>query len=230
MNFETDPNIIKLDEKIFWYKNFLSEEEVSTITKLLMAQNVRPHFFEEIQFKTTDYMPELFPIWEKVSKFIYPDLVVHPLLHTIYFGEGKEMLPHCDSPGEGMEEELTVPDVWGTCCYLSYGVIVYFGDFTGGEVYYPNQGVEIAVQPGDLVIHGALKEYEHGVAKVKSGHRFAYSNFALKPEKNPGSFYNYGTKEYEEYSKDLTKWALPLFDNKNSVNLVQKPGKPIDQE
>ncbi|MGA1046549.1 MAG: hypothetical protein ACO3UU_00935, partial [Minisyncoccia bacterium] len=157
MKFELNPNIIKLDDKIFWYKNFLSPETVDSITGLLMRQNVRPHFFEEIQFKTTDFMPELFPVWEKVSDFIYPDLVIHPLLHTIYFGEGKEMLPHCDSPGEDMEEELTVPDVWGTCCYLSYGVITYFGDFTGGEVYYPHQNIEIPVQPGDLVIHGALK-------------------------------------------------------------------------
>lgn len=228
MRFELDPNIIKVADGIFWYKNFLSKEVVDEINAITASKQVKPHYFDEIDFETTEAMPELFPIWEKVSEFISPDLVVHPLLNMIYYATDVEMQPHCDSPGEGMTEKLTVPDVWGTCCILSHGVIVYFGDFTGGELYYPNQNVEIAVQPGDLVIHGALAEHMHGVRKVSSGRRYAYSNFALKPEKNPGSFYNYGTKEYLEVSKELDRWSLPLFANKDSVQLEQKEGHYLD--
>jgi hypothetical protein len=102
---------------------------------------------------------------------------------------------------------------------LSWGVCVYFGEFSGGEVYYPKQNIEIPVQPGDLVIHGALRSHEHGVRAVRSGVRYVFSNFSLKPEKNPGSFYNYGTKENEERQKNIDLWMQPLKDNKKSVVL-----------
>jgi hypothetical protein len=230
MKFESDPNIIKLDEKIFWYKNFIPQDEVKQITDLLMSKNAAPTFFyEEMGFRTTDFTPELHPIWEKISELIYPDLVIHPLLNAIYFEVGKEMMAHCDSPGEDMTEELTVPDVWGTCCGLSYGAIVYFGEFSGGEVYYPNQNIEVPVQPGDLVIHGALASHMHGVRKVTEGHRFAYSNFAMKPEKNPGSFYNYKTPEYYEHIKNLTSWAGPLIENPACLVMRQDAPTPISK-
>jgi hypothetical protein len=227
MKFESNPNIIKVADGIFWYKNFLSKEEVEKINEVVMNKKVKPHYFEEIHFETTEHMEELFPIWEKMSEFIYPDLVMHPLLNMIYYAEDVGMEPHCDSPGEDMNESLTVPDVWGTCCLLTYAAITYFGDFTGGEVYYPNQDITVPVQPGDLIIHGALKEHMHGVQGVKSGHRYAFSNFALAPEKNPGSFYNYGTEEYKEYSKNLSQWHTPLQRNEKSLDMKQKDGRYI---
>lgn len=217
--FSDDPNIIKLDEKIFWYKNFISQEDVELINSKTPKLELSNHWYEEIEFKVTDLIPQLVPIWNKISDFLHPEYVIHPMASMIYFGPGKQMLPHCDSPGEDMAEELTVPDVWSTCCVLSWGAIVYFGEFTGGEVYYPNQGIEIPVQPGDLVIHGALRTHEHGVRPVKTGVRYAFSNFSLAPEKNPGSFYNYGTKENEERQKNMNDWLQPLFENKNSVVL-----------
>jgi hypothetical protein len=215
--FKDNPNIIQLDEKIFWYKNFIPQEDVDLINaeseKLIMGN----HWFEEIQFKVTWYTPLLVPVWNKISEFLYPDYVIHPMASMLYFRDGAQMAPHCDSPGEDMIDELTVPDVWATCCVLSYGACVYFGEFTGGEIYYPNQNIEIPVQPGDLVIHGALKSHSHGVRPVTSGSRYTFSNFALKPEKNPGSFYNYGTKENEERQKNIDLWLQPLFNNDKSV-------------
>ena len=215
--FKDDPNIIKLDEGIFWYKNFLSKEEVEVINKRTLELNLGTHWFDQIEFKVTSAMPELVPVWNKISEFLAPEYVIHPMASMLYFGEGKQMLPHCDSPGEDMTEALTVPDVWATCCVLSWGACVYFGEFTGGQIYYPNQGIDIAVQPGDLVIHSALTSHEHGVRPVESGVRYTFSNFSLKPEKNPGSFYNYGTKENEERQKNVDQWLQPLFKNEKSV-------------
>lgn len=220
--FQDDPNIIQLDEKIFWYKNFVSQDQVDIINATTPGLQLGNHWFDEIEFKTTEYTPELVPVWNKVSEFLYPEYVIHPMASMLYFGPGSQMLPHCDSPGEDMINKLSVPDVWSTCCVLSWGACVYFGKFTGGEIYYPNQGIEIPVQPGDLVIHGALKSHEHGVRPVKSGVRYTFSNFSLKPEKNPGSFYNYGTKENEDRQKNVNEWLQPLFNNKNSVILPEQ--------
>lgn len=218
--FSDNPNIIQLEEKIFLYKNFISNDEVELINSIVNKQkDLYNHYFEQIEFKVTELIPDLFPVWNKISELLYPEYVIHPMLHMMCFEEGKQMLPHCDSPGEGMTEDLTVPDVWGTCCALSWGVCVYFGEFSGGEVYYPNQNIEISVQPGDLVIHGALKSHEHGVRAVKSGVRYVFSNFSLKSDKNPGSFYNYGTEEHEERQKSIHKWMTPLKINLKSVIL-----------
>jgi hypothetical protein len=219
--FQDDPNITKLDDKIFLYKNFISKEYVELVNEATAKLEISNHWFDEIEFKVTTAMPELLPVWNKVSEFLAPEYVIHPMASMLYFGEGKQMLPHCDSPGEDMTEALTVPDVWGTCCVLSWGACVYFGDFTGGEIYYPNQNIEVPVQPGDLVIHSALASHEHGVRPVKTGLRYTFSNFSLKPEKNPGSFYNYGTPEQEEKQKDFYSWLEPLFKNDKSVILPE---------
>ncbi len=219
--FQDDPNIIQLEEKIFWYKNFISKDQVDLVNSKSPVLELSNHWFDEIEFKVTEFIPELVPVWDKVSEFLYPEYVIHPMASMLYFGPGAQMLPHCDSPGEEMTDELTVPDVWATCCVLSWGACVYFGEFTGGEIYYPNQNIEIPVQPGDLVIHGALKSHEHGVRPVKSGVRYTFSNFSLSPEKNPGSFYNYGTKENKERQKDINQWLQPLFKNEKSVVLPE---------
>jgi hypothetical protein len=207
----------KLDEKLFYFPNFISEEDVRLINEKIKETESIKHPFEEMRFGTTPSIPELFPVWEKVSELIAPDYVIHPLLNLLHFKEGASMDPHCDSPGEGNHEELTMPDMWSTCCLLSYGVCVYFGEYTGGEVYYPNQNITIPVKPGDLVIHGALEDYSHGVKEVTSGSRYTYSNFALRADKNPGTFYNYGTEEYKEKTKNLdylvSSWQTPLIDN-----------------
>ena len=159
----------------------------------------------------------MFTIWEKLSDVLYPTHVMHPQLQVLHFKEGGSMQPHWDSPGEGHHDDLTLPDTWSTCCVLDYGVCVYFGDYTGGEVYYPKLEIEIAVEPGDLVIHGALQDYEHGVNVVTSGTRYTYSNFALKTEKNPGTFPNYKTDEYYSCTKtqeDRTKvWCSPKWND-----------------
>jgi len=215
------PGLQKLDEKLYYFPNFLTKEEVDFINSSIKEDKSIKHPFEELNYGTTATVPELFPVWEKISEVLAPDYVIHPLLNLLHFKEGASMEPHCDSPGEGNHEELTLPDKWSTCCLLTFGVVVYFGEFKGGEVYYPNQNITIEVQPGDLVIHGALDDYMHGVKPVKYGSRFAYSNFALRADKNPGTFYNYGSKEYKEKTKDLkyvrSIWQQPLVENENLV-------------
>lgn len=217
--FTDNPNIVKLSDKIYHYKGFLTSEELEKINKIVDKVETSNHYFEEIEFRPVKEIKELFPIWEKVSDLLYPEYVIHPLLHMLKFSEGSKMLPHCDSPGEGNDEELTVPDLWGTCCLLSWGVITYFGDWEGGELYYPNQGIEIDVKPGDLVIHGALSDCMHGVKEITKGTRYAFSNFSLKADKNPGSFYNYKTPEYYEAIKDLDTWLGPIKENPKVIKM-----------
>lgn len=222
------PNLQRLDEKLYYIPNFISKEKVDYINKLLKEREDKStkHPFAELNYGVTAAIPELFPIWEQISELLAPQYVVHPLLSMLHYKEGASMEPHWDSPGEGNHEDLTLPDVWSTCCLLEFGVVLYFGEFTGGEVIYPKQDRVVSVQPGDLVIHGALEDYAHGVKPVLSGSRYAYSNFCLEASKNPGTFYNYGTKEYKLQIEDRSRleeiWMNPLVENDQIVILEEE--------
>lgn len=222
--FTENPNLLNPAKGVYWYKGFFTPEEVEKFNNIINSKELEYDnpYFDNIEFKSTSIIPELHEVWEKISAFMYPEFVIHPMLTLLRYDVGTIMVPHSDSPGEDHPEELTVPDLWGTCHLLSWGVCTYFGDFTGGEVEYPNQDLVVPVQPGDLVIHGALAENLHGVKEVKSGVRYCYSNFSLKAEKNPGSFYNYKTDEYYESVKDLEKWMTPLFENPRMAEIKSK--------
>ena len=152
---------------------------------------------------------------------------MHPqgnvLIITPEMNEG--MFTHSDSPGKGECHRLSQVDVWKTCCVLDFGLVGYFGNFDGGEIFYVNINKDgnrndgigeqncLTIKPerGDLVIHGAFSPHSHGVRPVSSGRRYAFSNFVLKAEDNPGSFYNYKTPEYYEQIKDKDTLTLEQF-------------------
>ncbi len=218
--FSDNPGFTKLADKVFVYKNFVSEEKVNQINNIAnqfsKEKTTITEDYAKIDWykdKTTPLIPELIDVWNSASELISPEYIIHPnlSLQVIRPGDGGMFL-HQDSPGEGMEEELTQIDRWNTCCIIHYGLVVYFGEFTGGETYYPRLDMEYSVQPGDLVIHGAHMDCEHGVREVTSGVRYAYSNFMLPIEKNPGTFPSYGTKEdLERKEKGLIKvWNMPI--------------------
>jgi hypothetical protein len=154
-----------------------------------------------------------------MSQFLYPTHLIHPRLEVSIIKPGDSgMAVHADSPGEGNHDVLTQEDVWGTCTILDYGVVAYFGDYTGGAIYYPEQGIEFIPEPGDLVIHIALPSHKHGVKPVDSGVRYAFSNFSLPSTKNPGSFYTFNSLEYNQvrYTAEDYPFALgkKLKENK----------------
>ena len=213
--FYSNPGFTKLADKIYVYKEFVPKEKVEEINEI-MSQNLTEELinygnkFQNVEWykgKTSILIPELIDVWNAASELISPEYIIHPNLNLqiIKPGDGGMFL-HQDSPGEDMEEALTQPDRWNTCCIIHYGLVIYFGEFTGGETYYPRQNLDYAVQPGDLVIHGAHTDCEHGVREVTSGIRYAYSNFMMPIEKNPGTFPSYNTKE------DLERTAAGLVN------------------
>ena len=220
--FINDPSLTTITDGIYIYKNFLDSSIVERITAIadkhedelgvLEGQTEKNPWYKE---RLSPEIPELFEVWNTISEFLYPTHVMHPMMNLIVMREGSDMFVHEDSPGEGNGDMLTVTDAWSSCCLLDYGVIAYFGEWEGGEVFYPELGLEVSPQAGDLVIHGATSKWRHGVKTVTSGRRYAFSNFSLKPEKNPGSFYNYKTKELDNQIKEggLGAWQKPLFEN-----------------
>lgn len=252
--FTDNKNLEKIAEGIWIYRNFISKEKVQEINSIMEKYKDNadlPHSqggtkYDEMlldwyQDKTSPNIPELYPVWKQISELLYPEYAIHPQLYLIVTREDDEMFVHSDSPGEGMEENLSAEDRWNTCCVLHYGAIVYFGDYTGGEVFYVHynengefegnrtpyiEGRELKLQtkPGDLVIHGALSNHAHGVHNIKSGYRYAFSNFVLPSEKNPGTFPLYNTKENDErWNSGPTEWLTP-------INFKWEPSETLKEE
>lgn len=224
--FSDNPNLIQVAPKVWIYKNFIPAEVVKQINDQMVEKaeiigeewkTTMTHAIDWYTDKSGPVILQLRDIWAQASELIAPEYIIHPNECLLVFSEGDEMFIHSDSPGEEMASELTQHDRWNTCCVLHYGLCIYFGDFEGGEVFYPNissEGVvvglegnekclEVPVEPGDLVIHGALEDYAHGVRKVTKGSRYTFSNFVLPKEKNPGTFPNYGTPENAERNKGI---------------------------
>lgn len=253
-SFKKNPNMEQLAPKIFLYKNFISGDLLVKINKILEEHKNMSTLKSNLDWynsRTSDVVPEIHEVWEKASELIYPDLSMHPQLCVLRSTVGQPgMFHHSDAPGEPHEncgpicgtcdistKALISKDSWKTCCRLHYGLIVYFGDFEGGEIYYPNidrngkyvgnfnplnEGNEFLVKPnnGDLIIHGSHGDYTHGTKPVTRGVRYAYSNFVLPSAVNPGTFFNYKTPEYQrqislikQNSKERwTNWVQPVND------------------
>ena len=236
----TDPYGTK--SGIFVFKNFINDELIESIENFLNSEEEKEilkspsNLISWYEDKTTALPLRLIEVWEAISELLSPDWVIHPsaaILKTT--PKDKGMFVHSDSPGKKQCHLLSQNDTYSTCCELDYGVVAYFGDFEGGEIFYPDlnpdgtikdawslinnpECFEYKPEKGDLVIHCAFDPYSHGVRDVKSGTRYAYSNFSLKAIDNPGTFYNYGTEEYLKQigNKDIESvlnWLPPLKDN-----------------
>jgi hypothetical protein len=229
---------------VFIFKGFFTDEECKMVEDALKDYDLSDKYQDTlINWYANKVSPPLQPIhqlWEKASELLYPEYVMHPqanvLIITPEMNEG--MFTHSDSPGKGECHRLSQVDVWKTCCELDYGLVGYFGDFEGGEIFYvnidkngnrtdgigPDDCLHIKPERGDLVIHGAFAPHAHGVKPVTSGRRYAFSNFVLKAEDNPGTFYNYKTPEYYNQIKDKDNLSLKDF-----VNIWMKPLKENPQ-
>jgi len=223
---------------VFVFKNIIPQNIIDMVEEQLKEEDNLVTTYKDTLIdwyaeKTTNPIRNIIDIWEYISELIYPEYVIHPSRNFLKVKPGDNgMFVHSDSPGKGACHLLSQPDVFRTCCEIDYGLVAYFGDFEGGEIFYPNLNpdgskkttnfdgpcFEYKPNKGDVVIHGAFSDYAHGVREVKSGVRYAYSNFVLKAEDNPGTFYNYKTKEYYEQIGDKSMeyevaWMKPLIQN-----------------
>jgi len=225
---------------VFVFKKIIPEDMINHFESQLKKQeedavvNVyKDTLIDWYSEKTTAPVDGIINLWETISDIIYPEYVIHPCRNFLKVKPGDNgMFTHSDSPGKNSCHLLSQVDVFKTCCIIDYGLVAYLGDFEGGEVFYPNLNpdgtkkvdnfdgpcLEYKPEKGDVIIHGAFTDYAHGVREVKSGIRYAFSNFVLKYEENPGTFYNYKTQEYYNQIGDKTldfelDWMTPLKQN-----------------
>ena len=133
--------------------------------------------------KRPDLKDEVMSIMKELeSKYIKTatellDFPVEPKFSTlnnyVYWNPGKRMLPHYDNLGG----DHSAP--------VMYGCVFYLNDnFEGGELWYPNQGVEYVPEAGDMIIHPGSREYSHGVRDIISGLRISAGSFITQKDQS----------------------------------------------
>lgn len=86
------------------------------------------------------------------------------------WSEGEFQPVHADGEGPGGEpNEAYIVD---------YGSVIYLNDgYEGGEIYFPEYGIELKPKPGTVVFFPSNNMYNHGVKPITSGIRYTSAQF-----------------------------------------------------
>lgn len=170
---------------IYQQENFLSEEEIIDIN-LYFAQN---NDWERIpdnklwdnrcinipNLNNKEFVSKLVNINDRTENKIIEVLKPKSKIYTelFQFCRSFKMMandPHSDSTGNLGEDNGTSQRHFSSIIYLNQ-------DFSGGELFFPNQNINIYPKPGLLAIFPSTHEYMHGVKEIFNGVRFTMLNF-----------------------------------------------------
>jgi hypothetical protein len=175
------------DLEIYVVEDFLSEQELSLLDKEIseanlgglwsspMGNTTKVNTWEGRTYFSKNH-DLILQIYNKVVDFYSENIgsIEGVDISEVFMGIGPinrtqvgGSLPAHDDLGP---PELNAP--------VEYGVVLYLNDdYSGGELYYSELDLEIAPKRGMLVVHGATKQYTHGVREVTSGTRYGLTMF-----------------------------------------------------
>lgn len=172
--------------EIIVLKEFSTKEEAATLYTYLSSMYLAAKERDD-SIKRTDLADESLKIINQLEqKYIdfatkNLDFVVEPKFSTlknyVYWEPGKRMLPHYDNLGG----DHSAPVMYGCVYYLN-------DDFEGGELWYPNQGVEYRPVAGEMILHPGSREYSHGVREIISGLRISAGSFITQKDQTDDEF------------------------------------------
>ncbi len=130
---------------------------------------------------------EMQAVEEDVRNMLRPylkdDLILGALgsIHRLKVGDG--MFVHTDNPASKRdildEEGNKIATTNGHNNYCVLAMIIYLTDFNGGQLFFPELGVEWQPKANDIVFFPGVDErYDHGVRRVLEGeHRYVVTGF-----------------------------------------------------
>lgn len=172
--------ISNIDKNIFILKNFISQEEADVL--LNIALNSSSSDWEQYDYiphgedhewenrilmldPSNDTVNKIFTrIQDIINKIIGTNKYEYTGFNSIYRAQqGDFMKTHADI-GLGPK--------------FKYGIVLYLnGNYTGGEIYYPNLNIVVKPEALSLVLHPANEIYRHGVREVTLGTRYSMTSF-----------------------------------------------------
>lgn len=177
----------EISEDIFIYKNFLGYEECNEIVEYLDQLNESDWVLDRPGYsfyKRTERLDVISKVRDKIVSILPDALNLGVCASAVRMKKGAYWEIHSDVHDFFEIEKLANSYVEGQP-YLEkelsvYGTVVYFNNFEGGEIYYPNQGIIYKPSPGDLVIHSSSDKCLHGVKPLVSEKRYSYANHIYK--------------------------------------------------
>ena len=170
-------------DKLWEYENFLTREEVDAIMGVVSSSEESSWFSENLPDYDQHHAgktlpvgntPELEPIINKINARV--DALFLGATSMVNIGSvvrGSSIYTpvglHRDNEDEDMSDNRNADN--------KYGILMYLNDtFDGGEICYPELGIEYKPKPGVLLIHYAGNL--HGVNPISNGVRYSMTSFA----------------------------------------------------
>lgn len=172
--------------KIIVIKEFATKEETQTLYRHLYSKypynNIKLPEAEadELSKRSKEIIEKLEKKYIDFAS-LNLDFEAEPLFKSLknyeYWEAGKQMPPHFDN----LAGAHLKPVMYGCVFYIN-------DDFEGGQLWYPNQGVEYTPVAGEMIIHPGSREYSHGVKMVNSGLRITSSAFIHQKDVQDDNF------------------------------------------
>jgi hypothetical protein len=177
-------NMDEIGDEIYVYKGFLSQEEIDPYLNMMLNKK---DWLDGAQFNKptieTFWHADFANILKKIQDEIALDGMFVDLTPSVTrYKHGKGMEEHsddCPYCWKLREPEIVLHDHEEKRCVV-YGMVLYFSKFTGGEIYYPEQGVIFSPEPGDLIMHSTGRHCKHGVKPVIDGTRYSFAPYFVK--------------------------------------------------
>jgi hypothetical protein len=169
----------ELHQNIYLIKNFFDEEELKNYE--IQLEKIEDKSWKEFH---QEYSPH-----DLAGRYWYGKLspdIIHRSFH--------EKLINLFAPTHWIlsnfnfvrliseEKSITSPSADPV---FEYKIAIYFGEWEGGEISFPELNFSYLPEYGDMLIIKNAKEYQHITGVVKSGTRYAYQDYLIK---HPGYF------------------------------------------
>lgn len=188
--------IQKLDEKIFYYKNILSNPYsfIDSIEKLDLINSNTSHIgkwqkwtasntdeqygiskngtFSNMQYKTSEDMQASLISYQikAISDLCFANYKtetgVEPLKLPDYFSIRKY------DTGADMGKHVDSEDPTDKSHPVVSGVLYLNDDYEGGEIYFPEQDIKIKPEAGSMIMFPSYRPYFHHPLAITSGNKY----------------------------------------------------------
>lgn len=152
------------------YLKFCRETNIWDEFQTTDAWNQRVIYHPNFPKFETNYIDYLLKIREKIkTDFNITDEIYPDYLGLVRWRKGDMQQPHAD----GENENRNHPYHW-----RHFGCVYYLNDdYDGGEIYFPNQNIEIKPKPNTLIFFPGNMKFLHGVKPITKGVRYTLTSF-----------------------------------------------------
>jgi hypothetical protein len=165
-------NFKEICPEVFVYENFFSQSELEDILQKIADTSFKEKNYElEVDF-LEQYKDRVLDLFENLNMEHMSIIAVRRA--------GMGMQPHVDITNiENRIRKCVVDENFDGPVehqgFAAWSVLLYFNeDYDGGEICYPEYGIEYKPKAGSMVIH--RPSVVHAVKKMKGGTRYSHQN------------------------------------------------------